>query len=153
MAYATREARQHLLDTVAEAIDELSIAAAAIGGAYDLLDDVTADRMEDALFRPVQSALGRAKRAYTGFAERHGLDVRAFPSARPGVMPSAGARAFVDRASETVAEADMILAELQDSMMPVEVGDPDVRAGIAETRALLGPLEEAAAGFLRTLGR
>ena len=153
MAYATREARQHLLDTVAEAIDELSIAAAALGGAYDLLDEVTADRMEDALFRPVQAALGRAKRTYGGFAERHGLDARAFPPATPGVMPSAGARAFVDRAAETVAEADLILSELQDSMMPVEVGDPEVRAGLADVRATLSPLGDAATGFLRTLGR
>jgi hypothetical protein len=153
MAYATREARQHLLDTVAEAVDELSIAVAALGGAYELLDEVTADRMEDALFRPVQSALGRVKRTYGGFAERHGLDARPFPPATPGVLPSAGPRAFVDRASETIAEADLILSELQDSMMPVEVGDPEVRAGLAETRAALGPLREAASGFLRTLGR
>jgi len=142
MAYATREARQHLLDTVAEAVDELAIAVAALGGAYELLDEVTADRMEDALFRPVQSALGRLKRTYGGFA-----------AANPGVMPSAGPRAFVDRASETIAEADLILSELQDSMMPVEVGDPELRAGLADVRGALGPLAEAAETFLRTLGR
>jgi len=153
MAYATREARQHLLDTVAEAVDELAIAVAALGGAYELLDEVTADRMEDALFRPVQSALGRLKRTYGGFADRHGLDAGDFAAANPGVMPSAGPRAFVDRASETIAEADLILSELQDSMMPVEVGDPEVRAGLAEVRGALGPLAEAAETFLRTLGR
>ena len=59
----------------------------------------------------------------------------------------------MDRASETIAEADLILSELQDSMMPVEVGDAEVRAGLAETRATLAPLGEAASGFLRTLGR
>ena len=52
MAYATQEARQHLLDTVAEAIAELQIAVAALGAAYEQLDEQSADRMEDALFRP-----------------------------------------------------------------------------------------------------
>ena len=153
MAYATREARQHLLDTIGEAVDELAIAVAALGGAYDVLDEVTGDRLEDALFRPVQSALGRAKRTCAAFAERHGLETRDYDAANAGVMPSAGPRAFVERAAETIAEADLILSELQDSMMPVEVGDPEVRAGISDVRGALGPLAEAATSFLRTLGR
>jgi len=153
MAYATREARQHLLATVAEAIAELQIAVAALGAAYEQLDDDSADRMEDALFRPAQTALGRAKRTYSGFAERHGLETVVPAEQTTGVMPSAGARGYLDRAAETVAEAELILSELQDSMMPVEVGDAELRAGLAEIRAVISPIDEAAHGFMRTLGR
>ena len=153
MAYVTQEARQHLLETVAEAIDELQIAVAALGAAYEQLDDDSADRMEDALFRPTQTALGRAKRTYSGFAERHGLTVTPQPEQTTGVMPSAGARGYLERAAETAAEAELILSELQDSMMPVEVGDAELRAGLAEVRAAIGPLDEAAHQFMRTLGR
>jgi hypothetical protein len=153
MAYATREARQHLLDTVAEAIAELQIAVAALGAAYEQLDDQSADRMEDALFRPAQTALGRAKRTHTGFAARHGLEARQVAEQTTGVPPSAGARGNLDRAAETVAEAELILAELQDSMMPVEVGDAELRAGLADVRATIAPLDGAAHEFMRTLGR
>ena len=153
MAYATREARQHLLDTVAEAIAELQIAVAALGAAYEQLDEQSADRMEDALFRPVQTALGRAKRTHSGFAERHGLTATLQAEQTTGVPPSAGARGNLDRAAETVAEAELILAELQDSMMPVEVGDQELRAGLSEVRRLLGEIPGAAERFVRVLGR
>ena len=153
MAYATQEARQHLLETVAEAIDELQIAVAALGAAYEQLDDDSADRMEDTLFRPTQTALGRAKRTYSGFADRHGLTVTPQPEQTTGVMPSAGARGYLERAAETAAEAELILSELQDSMRPVEVGDAELRAGLADVRAAIGPREHAAREFMRTLGR
>jgi hypothetical protein len=153
MAYATREARQHLLDTVAEAIAELQIAVAALGAAYEQLDEQSADRMEDALFRPVQTALGRAKRTHADFAERHGLTAALQADQTTGVPPSAGARGNLDRAAETVAEAELILAELQDSMMPVEVGDAELRAGLADVRAAIAPVDGATQDFMRTLGR
>ena len=50
-------------------------------------------------------------------------------------------------------EADERLSELQDSMRPVEVGDPELRAGLAEVREALGTVQERAEAFLRTLGR
>jgi hypothetical protein len=62
-------------------------------------------------------------------------------------------RALVDRAVEDIAAADDLLADLQDSMRPVEVGDAELRAGLADVRARLGPLPEAARDFIRTLGR
>ena len=153
MAYSTEEARIQLLDDIAHAIDELGVALAALGAAYEQLDEQSADRMEDALFRPTQTALGRAKRTYTGFAERHGLTAPPVAEQTTGVPPSAGARGNLDRAAETVAEAELILAELQDSMMPVEVGDAELRSGLADVRATIGPLAEAAHEFIRTLGR
>jgi hypothetical protein len=152
MAYIAREARQELLDTLGEAIDEIAAALAALGGAYEQLTTLPADRLEEDLFRPVQAAYGRAKRTHAGFAQRQGLPVRAFTPATPG-RPSTGIRGFVDSAVGSVGEADAVLAELQDSMMPVEVGDAELRAGLSEVRALLGDVRVRAREFVRTLGR
>ena len=78
MTYVSAEARQELLDTIADAIDELGVALAALGEAYEQLDERTADTLEEQLFRPVQVAYGRAKRTYSGFAGRFDLSERAF---------------------------------------------------------------------------
>jgi hypothetical protein len=152
VTYVANEARQELLDTIGEAIDEIAGALAALGGAYEQLGTVPADRLEEELFRPVQSAYGRAKRTHAAFAQRHGLPEGTFTPAREG-LPSTGIRGFVDSAVDHVAEADAVLSELQDSMMPVEVGDPELRAGLAEVRELLGDVRSRAREFVRTLGR
>ena len=67
------EVRQELLDGIGEAVDELGTALAALGTAYELLDERSADRLEEELFGPVQKAYGRAKRTYADFAARHRL--------------------------------------------------------------------------------
>jgi hypothetical protein len=152
VSYIAGEARQELLDTLGEAIDEIAAALAALGEAYEQLGTAPADRLEEELFRPVQAAYGRAKRTHAGFAQRHGLPGRTFSPATPG-LPSTGIRGFVDSAVESAAEADAVLADLQDSMMPVEVGDPELRAGLAEVRELLGDVRAKAREFVRTLGR
>ncbi|HEY2600822.1 MAG TPA: hypothetical protein VGI67_04635 [Thermoleophilaceae bacterium] len=152
MAYVAGEARQELLDTLGEAIDEIAAALAALAGAYELLTTVPADRLEEQLFGPVQAAYGRAQRTYSGFAQRHGLPGRTFSPAPQG-LPSTGVRGFIDNAVASVDEADAVLSELQDSMMPVEVGDPELRAGLAEVRELLGEVPARAREFTRTLGR
>jgi hypothetical protein len=84
VAYITAEARQQLLDDMAGAIEALGAALADLGAAYELLDEQTADRVEEQLFRPVQQAYGRAKRTYAEFAGRYSLNVRDFPPGRPG---------------------------------------------------------------------
>ena len=152
MSYIAGEARQELLDTLGDAIDEIAVALAALGEAYEQLGTAPADRLEEELFRPVQAAYGRAKQTHTGFAQRHGLPVRTFDPAIQG-HPSTGIRGFIDAAVDAAAEADSELAELQDSMMPVEVGDPELRAGLAEVRELLGDVRARAREFVRTLGR
>ncbi|HEX5617602.1 MAG TPA: hypothetical protein VFX51_04245 [Solirubrobacteraceae bacterium] len=152
MAYASQQARQDLLASVAEAIDEMSRALAALGDAYDQLDERTADLLEEQLFRPLQTAYGRAQRTHAAFAARHDLEGRSFEAAGPGA-PSRGVREFVETAADAVSEADEILAELQDSMLPVEVGDAELRAGLAEVRELLDPLPERAQQLLRGFGR
>ena len=152
MAYVTTEARQDLLDGIADAIDEIGTALAALTGAYELLDERTADRLEEELFGPVQIAYGRARRTHTSFAERYGLPTRTFSPAVQGA-PSHGVRGFLDMAVESVAGADDTLAELQDSMLPVEVGDAELRAGLADVREHVGTLRGRARELVRTLGR
>ena len=152
MTYVAGEARQELLDTLGEAIDEIADSLAALGAAYEQLGTVPADRLEEELFRPVQAAYGRAKRTHAGFAQRQGLPGREFAPANPG-LPSTGIRGFVDEAVASAGAADAVLAELQDSMMPVEVGDAELRAGLAEVRELLGAVPGRAREFVRTLGR
>jgi hypothetical protein len=152
VSYIAGEARQELLDTLAEAIDDIAVALAALADAYEQLGTVPADRLEEQLFGPVQVAYGRAKRTHAGFAQRHGLPARTFTPAAPG-LPSTGVRGFVDNAVAAVDDAEAVLSELQDSMMPVEVGDPELRAGLAEVRGLLGEVGPRARDFTRILGR
>ena len=152
MAYSTAEARQEMLETIADAVDELAVAAADLGEAYELLDDTTADRLEGELFKPVQLAAGRLKRTNAGFAERYGLAARAAAPATPG-PPSQGARGFITHATDAGARADGLLAELQDSLRPVDVGDAELRAGLSEVRRGIAELPGRARLFLRTLGR
>jgi hypothetical protein len=152
MAYTTAEARQQLLDTLAEATDAIGIALASLGEAYERLDEHTADRLEQELFRPVQMAYGRAQRTHAEFAARHGLPNRTFERASPGA-PSKGAKDLLDTAVEAVGEADGKLAMLQDSMLPVEYGDAELRAGLQEVRKLVGDVRVGARQLVRTLGR
>ena len=152
MAYSTAEARQQLLDDLAQVVDELGLALAALGDAYEALDEQSADRMEEQLFRPVQVTYGRAQRTHAAFAERHGLPARTFASPAAGRVGQ-DARGLLDAALEAIGEADHLLVEIQDSMMPVEVGDAELRAELAGLRELVGPLPGRGAALLRTLGR
>jgi len=63
------------------------------------------------------------------------------------------ARAQIDRAVAGVRAADDALAGLQDSMLPVEVGDPELRAAIAQVRGGLGGVARNAHELTRVLGR
>ena len=148
----TAEARKQLLDELADATDEIGVALAALGAAYEQLDTHRADELEEGLFRPVQLAYGRARRIHSGFADRYGLPQRRFETGSPG-LASIGAKGFIDRAVEAVSRADTALAELQDSMLPVEVGDPELRAALADLRELVGGFARQARELVRTIGR
>lgn len=152
MTITTAEARQQLLDALAESIDELGLALASLGAAYEQLDEYTAERLEEKLFRPVQAAYGRAKRTHAEFAGRHGLPGGTFESRAPG-LPSTRAKGFIDNAVEAAGRADRALAGLQDSPLPVEVGDVALRAELTEVRGLIGGVSRQARELLRTLGR
>jgi hypothetical protein len=152
MAYVTAEAQQQLLDALAAATDDIGLALGALGDAYEQLDDASAGQLEGMMFAPVQAAYGRAKRTHTQFADRHDRPRRTFASPPPGA-PSRGVKGFLDQAVDAVQRADGALASLQDSMMPVEVGDAELRAGIAEVRRQLSGVTGHARQFVRRLGR
>jgi hypothetical protein len=152
VAYTTEQGRQQLLDSVAQATELIGAALGAFGEAYEQLDEQSADVLEQELFRPAQLAYGRARRTHGEFAARHGLPERPFEPAAPGA-PSRGARGFIDDGVEASRRAEEMLATLQDSMLPVEVGDPELRAGLGEVRTLLAGLPGSARELERTLGR
>jgi hypothetical protein len=83
---------------------------------------------------------------------RRGLAPPAAQEASPGA-PSQGARGLIDNAVAALADAARHLAELQDTMLPIEVGDAELRAGLAEVRELVEATPTRAREFLRTLGR
>ena len=86
------------------------------------------------------------------FAGRYQLAVRPLDSPSAG-LPSQGVKSFVERGVEAADFGDQGLAELQDSMMPVEFGDAELRAALSEIRELLASVPVPARLFLRTLGR
>jgi hypothetical protein len=152
MAYNAGDARRSLLDDVGEATDQLALALASLGEAYEELDEQTADHLEEDLFRPVQSAYGRLRRTHAEFAERYGLPGRTFEPSSGG-LHSADPRVYVERAVEAIEGADQGLAELQDSMMPVEVGDRELREGLSDVRATLAELPARARRLMASRGR
>jgi len=152
MVRSALEARQQILADLANSVDQIALASACLGEAYELLDELTADRLEAELFRPVQRALGRAKRTHGQFAERFALPARAFEVPSAG-LPSQGVKSFVERAVSASGAAGRSVSDLQDSMLPIEAGDPQLRTGLAEVRELLDELPGRAREFLRTLGR
>ncbi|MGH2872641.1 MAG: hypothetical protein ACRDL5_09305, partial [Solirubrobacteraceae bacterium] len=99
MSYTTAEGREQILDDLAAAIERIAAALAALGEAYEELDEGHADALEERLFRPVQSASGRAQRTHAEFASRSGLPGRLFAAAhRPAA--SLGVRELIDRAAD-----------------------------------------------------
>lgn len=152
MTYTTAEAQQQLLDTLAQGTQEIGDALSALGEAHELLDEQSAERLEDSLFAPTQRAYALARRTHAEFAARCGLQsAQTQPSGRGA--PSHGAKGFLEHAVEATGDADATLAALQDSLLPVEVGDPQLRAGLSSVRELLGRVTPAARAMLRTLGR
>ena len=153
MTYTSDEGHRELLGATAEAADTIAVALAALGEAYELVDEDTAERLEDELFGPVQGAYGRLKRAHAEFAARCGLPAASFAVADAPGPPSGGAHGYVEAAIEAAEHADDILSELQDSMLPVEVGDAELRAALADVRTRLADVPANGHELLRTLGR
>ena len=152
MAYNSSDARGELLEGIAEAIDEIGFALASLGAAYEQLDEASADRLEEELFGPVQTAYGRAKRTHTEFADRHRLESRQFELGSPGA-PSVRAKGHIDSAVDAIGAADGALATVQDSPAFPEVGDVELRAGLSGVRELLGVVRGNARELTRGLGR
>jgi hypothetical protein len=152
MAYTTAEGREQVLSDLAVAIEHIADAIACLGEAYEQLDEQHGDVLEEQLFRPVQSAYGRAKRTYAEFASRTQLRSRTFGAHSPGAQ-SQTVRELIERAGDAAYDADQAIADLQDSMLPVEVGDPELRAGLSQVRETLSAVPARARGLVRTVGR
>ncbi len=152
MSYTVIEGREKVLSDLAIAIEQIAVALAALGEAYEQLDEQNADLLEEQLFRPVQHAYGRAKRTHLEFAARSGLPGKDFELQTPGPQ-SQSVQELIDRAVVASAYADQTIAELQDSMLPVEVGDTELRAGLAQVRESLATVSVRARNLVRTVGR
>jgi hypothetical protein len=152
MSYTTAEGREQVLGDLAVAIEQIADALATLGEAYEQLDERAADLLEEQLFRPVQSAYGRARRTYSDFAARSRLRARTFEPHSPGPANQTVAT-LVNRAVDAVHDADQSIAELQDSMLPVEVGDPELRAGLSSVRETLSTVALRARDLSRGFGR
>jgi hypothetical protein len=152
MTYTTAEAQQQLLATLADAIQQIGEALSALSEAHELLEEQSAERLEEGLFAPTQRAYALARRTHAEFAARCGLQ-GAKLTGQPRGAPSHGAKGFLEQTIEAASAADATLAQLQDSLLPVEVGDPQLRSGLSSVRELLGDVSPAARAMLRTLGR
>lgn len=152
MSYTRQEGQQQLLDSIERATQEIGVALGAVGEAHEQLDEQAADRLEDQVFRPLQRAYALARRTRADFASRSGMPAGEMEPQTRGA-PGRGAKGFVEDAVQAVEEADTTLAHLQDSMLPVEVGDAELRAGLSSVRELIGHVPPAAREMLRTFGR
>jgi hypothetical protein len=152
MTYTTVEGRGQILDALAGAAEEIAVALGLLSEAYEHLDEQTAERLEELLFQPIQAAYGRAKRVYASFSQRYDLPGRTFQTPSP-VAPSNDTKGLIETAVDAAGRADGMLGELQDSMLPIEVGDVELRAGLSEVRELLGGARSRARELVRTLGR
>jgi hypothetical protein len=152
MSYTTAEGREQVLGDLAVAIEQIAEALAALGEAYEQLDERAGDVLEEKLFRPVQSAYGRARRTYSEFAARSGLKSRTFDPHTPGPA-SQSVQSLIERAVDAVGDADQSIADLQDSLLPIEVGDPELRAGLSAVRETLSGVSLRARDLTRTVGR
>jgi hypothetical protein len=152
LAYTNLEGREGLLEALAESAEQVGAALEYLGAAHERLDDMNADRLEEQIFGSVQRAYAAARRAYSGFAGRHDLQSRSFdaPAVPPGSLKAAE---LIEMAANEAEGADEMLAGLQDDQALVEVGDVELRTGVAEVRQALSEVPGRARGLLRTLGR
>ncbi len=150
--YTTIEARQKVLADLAIAVEQIAVSMGALESAYEQLDDGHAGVLEERIFRPAQLAYGRAQRTHRAFAARSGLPGRSFDSTSSGPHVQS-VQTLIDRAAYAAAQADITISSLQDSMLPVEVGDPELRAGLSQTREALAAIPLGARDLVRTVGR
>jgi len=68
-------------------------------------------------------------------------------------LPSATSSWDASSRLQAIGSADLKLATLQDSMLPVEVGDAELRAGLEQVRSAIADLRARAHELVRTLGR
>ena len=151
-----REARQELLDDLATAIDELAIALAVFGAAYELLDETAPPTAWRRAVSPVADRL-RPREAPLRRLRRPLLAQAPHLQATERVLGSQGVRAFLERAVRSHRRGRQAFVELQSSMMPVEVGDrscaPTSPRCVSSSRPTHGERPRASARTLRPLNQ
>jgi HPt (histidine-containing phosphotransfer) domain-containing protein len=152
MSYTTSEGRERIAQDLSQAAAQIELVLAYLGEAYEQLDTIVADRLEEELFSPAQGAYARLSRTRSEFVARYDL-VERRGDHPPAAAPRTGARTLIEAAADAIEQADHWIAELQDTMLPVEVGDQQLRAGLAATRSALTPLPARARELVRTVGR
>jgi hypothetical protein len=152
VTYTNAEGREGLLEALAESTEQVGAALEYLGAAHERLDDQNADRLEEQIFGSAQRAYAGGRRSYSAFASRHGLPTRSFegPAVPPGSLKAAE---LIEMAASEAEGADEMLAGLQDDQALVEVGDVELRSGVAEVRQAIGVVPQRARELLRTLGR
>ena len=90
-----------------------------------------------AFFRDVLEPFARSIRGGVTFVRMVDGENRPVEQQPAGVSPT-GATGFIHQAVESISEADRTLTGLQDSMLPVEVGDAALRSGLVEVRDRYG---------------
>lgn len=153
VTYDPAEARRALVDDLLGAAQDVAEAIAYASAAYDLLDDTSGDRLEEQVFAPLQKALGALRRAAEGFATRHGIAAPAAAPPPPEPHPSQGVAALLDGCGAAARRADDHLGTLQDSLLLIDLGDAELRTGVADVRRRLGGVPAALRTFTRMLGR
>jgi hypothetical protein len=125
MSYTTAEGREQILRELDQASAQIELALGYLSDAYELVDVNLADRLEEQLFGPVQASLARARRTHSEFARRVGMQADSAKAPLGGAQPH-GARALIEAAADAIDQSDHWISELQDSMLPVDVGDPEL---------------------------
>jgi len=152
VAYTDLEGREGLSARLGEAVEYLGEGLGSLGEAYESLDDQTADTLEEKLFGPMQRAYGRAKKTYSDFAARHGLEGRTF-DAPASPVTSGKAADLIAAVAGSAEAAEYALTELQDDPAFLEVGDQELRAGVVSVREPIAHVPRDARLMLRMLGR
>lgn len=151
MSYTTESGRQQILADAGAAASDLGVALAAVGEAYEHLDEHLAEVVEARIFRPLQTGYAQLGRTLSEFAQRHGLPE---PQLGRTMEPAPGdPRRLLESTADAAAAADETLAELQDSLLPVEVGDQELRAGLSRVRSVIARVPAACDETIRAFGR
>lgn len=151
MSYTNDSGRRQILDDASAAVTPLQSAIEALTEVYEQLDEPTADRLEETVFKPLQAAYGQLRRTLTEFATRYGMRPPTF--AQPNAALPTDPRTALEHVADAAEQADETLAELQDTLLPVEVGDPELRAGLSGTRTQLARVPAHCNELIRLFGR
>jgi hypothetical protein len=151
VSYTNDSGRRQILEDAAAAVGALSYGIAVLTEIYEQLDDPSADRLEALVFKPLQSGYGLLRRTLTEFATRYGMRSPAFPD--PSQALPTDPRAALEHVADAAVQADEMLSELQDTLLPVEVGDAELRAGLSGTRTAIASVPGQCAELIRLFGR